>query len=57
MEVLKEVFIPNIYARKQLEIGNEYFQLGQKNEAEVSWSNAMKSACSVTCYDAGEMNS
>jgi hypothetical protein len=51
---INEMFIPNIYARKQLEIGNESYRLHQIQEAEVSWNNAMKSACNVTCYDAGE---
>lgn len=47
-------YVPNGYARKQLEIGNEAYQSQNMHEAEISWNNAVKAACQVTCYDNGK---
>lgn len=48
-------FHANIYARKQLELGNQAYGLNNVQDAERFWNHAMKSACTVTCYDHGKL--
>jgi hypothetical protein len=53
----RDLFVSNLMARTQLELGNESAKVQQLHEAENSWNNAIKLACNVSCYDAGLVSS
>jgi hypothetical protein len=50
---MRDLFVSNLMARTQLELGNESAKNCHIHEAENAWSNAIKLACNVSCYDAG----
>ena len=50
---IRDLFVSNLMARTQLELGNQSAMSQQLHEAENAWNNAIKLACNVSCYDAG----
>lgn len=52
---IRDLFVSNLMARTQLELGNQSAMTQQLHEAENAWNNAIKLACNVSCYDAGQL--